>query len=488
MAEPTGKLPGQWVVVASAAAAALLYWLLPGSVPHEQRVVASVFLMTVCLWVTEALPLAATALLSTTLLVVLGGLEGKSAFGAFGDQIILLFVGSFLIAKSMEDTGLARRVAFGLLSRRWASRSARSMLWALGVVSCLVSLFVSNTATTAMLLPVGITILRAVGRETRGDPVAHSFLLMLTWGSSVAVGTVVGTPPNVIGVAMLREEAGIRINFVQWMVFAMPLTAVLLFAAWILLGRWRGPKLDTGSARKQAEAELRAAGPLSHAEWGTIAAFGVALALWVLPGLVEYALGADHPATKAWAARVPEAVAALLGATVLFLWPDRCREGGRLMTWPQAAQIDWGTILLFAGGMALGKAAFESGLAEAVGVGLAKGLALRDVWAITALMAGLAVLLSELASNTAAATTLVPVAIAVAEGAGVSPVAPAVGVALGSSLGFMLPVSTAPNAIVYSSGLLPTSSMVRNGIVFDVVGWLATVGCLWLFLPLAGIR
>lgn len=456
--------------------------------PHEQRVVASVFALTVLLWVSEALPLAVTALLSTTLLVVLGGLEGKSAFGAYGDQIILLFVGSFFIAKSMEDTGLARRVAFGLLSRNWASRSARGLLGALGVVSCLVSLFVSNTATTAMLLPVGITVLQAMGREARGDPVARSFLLMLTWGSSVAVGTVVGTPPNVIGVAMLREEAGVRVSFVQWMVFAMPLTAVLLLIAWLVLGHWRGAVPETGSAREQAKAALRAFGPVSRAEWGTIAAFGVALLLWVLPGMAEYVLGSDHGLTKAWASRVPEAVAALLGATVLFLWPDASRPGGRLMSWTQAAQIDWGTILLFAGGMALGKSAFESGLAESVGVGLAKGLALRDVWAITALMAGLAVILSELASNTAAATTLVPVAIAVAKGAGVSPVAPALGVALGASLGFMLPVSTAPNAIVYSSGLLPTSAMVRYGIVFDLVGWLATVGCLWLFLPLAGIR
>jgi sodium-dependent dicarboxylate transporter 2/3/5 len=421
-------------------------------------------------------------------LVITGTMDEKAAFGVFGNPIILLFIGSFMLARAMEDCGLDQRIAYLILARPWATRSAASILFWIGLISCVISLFVSNTATTAMLLPVGMTILRALSRDHIDSKVSWSFLLMLTWSSSIAVGTIIGTPPNVIGVALIEEAAGVRINFVQWAVFAMPITAIMLAVAWLMLTRWGGEERpDARAAHLAAREKLAALGQVKPSEWAVMSCFCVSLAGWLLPGLFAYALGPDDPASQWWEARMPEAVAALAGACMLFVIPVSDAPGRRALSWNRAAMIDWGTVLLFAGGLALGKAAFDSGLAQAVGQGLAEATGVRDVWAITALAILLAIALSELASNTAAASTLVPVVIALSDGAGVSPVAPALGAIIGSNLGFMLPISTAPNAIVYSSGLLPAKVMMRTGLVFDLAGFAVTWICLRVFLPMMGL-
>lgn len=465
----------------------LLVYILAGSLDPTARMTAAIFAGAVAFWITEALPLAMTALLSTVALVVTGVLPAKDAFGAYGDQIILLFVGSFIIAKAMELSGLNRRLAYWLLSKPWATRSASSTVFALGLIACVISLFVSNTATTVMLLPIGLTVLSAIGVHERGNPVATNLLLMLTWASSIAVGTIVGTPPNVLGVGLIREATGVNVNFVQWMIFAMPVTVVMLFVAWLVL-RPRGESApSTAGAHSLAQDELRQLGRLSSAERATTIAFFVALVLWLLPGITEYVLGSTDPLVKLFNARIPEAVAALVGATLLFLIPCKGEPGGRAMTWQQASTIEWGTIMLFAGGLALGKAAFDSGLAKTVGESFARATGANDAWTIAALAIGLAIVVSELASNTAAANVVVPVAIALAQGAGVNPVPAALGAVIGANLGFMLPISTAPNAVVYSSGLIPAKVMMKRGLLFDVIGFVVTLVCLRLFLPLAGL-
>jgi solute carrier family 13 (sodium-dependent dicarboxylate transporter), member 2/3/5 len=475
-----------WKAVAGIGVFVVVY-LLTSSLDPKQRAVAATFAAAVVLWISEAIPLAMTALLSTVALVVTGALPTKDAFGAYGDQIILLFIGSFILAKAMEDSRLDRRLALWLLSKPFATRTASSTLLTVGVIACVISLFVSNTATTAMLLPIALTLLKTVGAVHRGSATTSGFMLMLTWGSSIAVGTIIGTPPNVIGVGLIREAAKVNINFVQWAAFAMPITVIMLVVAWLLLRPGKDAAFDADQAHTYAREELGKLGRLTGAETCTIVAFFVAIVLWILPGMVEYAYGSKTPVSDLWNARVPEAVAALVGAAVLFILPCKDTPSGRAMTWKSATKIEWGTVLLFAGGLALGKAAFDSGLAKLVGESVAHGLGANDVWSITALAIGLSIILSELASNTASATVMVPVAIAICNGAGVNPVPAALGAIIGANLGFMLPISTAPNAIVYSTGLVPSSVMIRKGLVFDIVGFVVTLGCLRVFLPLLGL-
>jgi sodium-dependent dicarboxylate transporter 2/3/5 len=463
------------------------YFLLLG-LGAQKAAVGAVFAATVVLWIGEVLPLAMTALLSTGALILLGGIKEKDAFAAYGDPIIPLFIGSFILAKAMEVSGLSERFAHLMLSRPWASASPARLLLTLSVVGCLLSLLVSNTAVTAMLLPVGLSVLDAV-HSRRTSPFAVATLLTLTWGSSVAVGVPVGTPPNLIGIGLIDSATGTRISFTQWMVFGMPITVLVLLASWgillLLYGRHVPP--DTARADDASRERIREMGPMRSAERIVLVAFLVALALWVVPDFAEVIYGKAHPLTKWLQTHLTAAVASLVAASLLFVLPCRDREDRRALNWREASTIDWGTILLFGGGIALGQALFSTGLAKDLGEIAARASGANSLWEITALATLAAIVLSELASNTAAATTLVPVAIGLAQGAGVNPIPPALGAAIGASFGFMLPVSTAPNAIVYSSGLVPPREMMKAGLLLDIVSFGAILLGLRVILPMMGL-
>ncbi|MEX2243323.1 MAG: DASS family sodium-coupled anion symporter [Fimbriimonadaceae bacterium] len=452
---------------------------------REQALAGSIFALAVVLWITEAVPIAVTALVSTVLLVLLGVASPDTAFGAYGDPVILLFVGSFLLAKSMSESGLDERLSYWLLRYKWATATPRRLLFSLGLVACVLSLFVSNTAVTAMMLPIGVSLLSVISKQSGQSRYGIGMMLMLTWGSSVAVGVIVGTPPNLIAAKEIAEQTGHTISFVEWMQFAMPVNAVMLFAAWVVLMLMYGrgaPRTDEAS--ELAHDSLVKLGPMTPAQRNTMAAFFLALILWLLPDTTAMFLGPEH-AWSAWLKdHVSPTVAALLASCLLFFLPTK---DGRTLTWKQATTIDWGTILLFGGGIALGAAMFETGLAENLGAQLASASDIDTLWGITALCIILASLMSELASNTASATTIVPVAIGLALGADVNPIPPALGAALGASMGFMLPISTPPNAIVYSSGLVPAKEMIKAGLVLDVIGIVVIWLCLRLLLPILGL-
>ncbi|MGV3618244.1 MAG: SLC13 family permease [Fimbriimonas sp.] len=460
----------------------------------QKAAVGAVFATAVVLWIGEVMPLAVTALVSTAALILVGGIKEKEAFAAYGDPIIPLFIGSFIMAKAMELTGLSERFAHLILSRRAASSTGSRLLFALSAVACVLSLMVSNTAVTAMLLPVGLSVLSAIDRR-RESLFAVGALLTLTWGSSVAVGVPVGTPPNLIGIAQIASATatdgnpGVRISFAQWMMFAMPITILVVVFSWALLvwmfGRKDPP--DTAHASEASRGRLHEMGPMRAGEWVVLLSFVVAFVCWMIPDLTEILLGKDAPATKWLQTRLTANVTPLLAAALLFLVPTKDRVEGRAITWREATSIDWGTILLFGGGIALGQAMFSTGLAKDLGEIAARVSGVSTVWEITALSIFAAIILSELASNTAAATTLVPVSIGLAQAAHVSPIPPALGAAIGASFGFMLPVSTAPNAIVYSSGLVPAKHMLRAGLILDIASFFIILLCLRIILPLMGL-
>lgn len=467
--------------------AGVLVWFVAMSLPHEQRLVGSVFAATVVAWITEALPPAVTALVSTTLLILLGGAKEKEAFAAYGEPTILLFVGSFLLAKAMEINGLAQRLAWWVLKHRLLSSSASRLVLAVGVISCVLSLFVSNTAVAAMLLPVVGSIVVATG--SRGGKLSTALMLMLSWGATVAVGVPVGTPPNLIGIDLIEKATHRQITFLEWMAFAMPITAVMVIVGWLLLRRLEiKESIDTSAVAELASSELKALPPLQGAERNTLFAFFLTLIMWLLPdsAAIFYKLvqGKVPEAVDRLQDHLTPAVAAILGASLLFVLPARERESGRTLTWKEGVTIDWGIILLFGGGIALGQAMSSSGLARTLGDLIVRLTGAESLWSLTAICIAAAILLSELASNTAAATILVPVAMGLAEGAGVSPIAPALGAALGASFGFMLPVSTPPNAIVYSSGLVTTGQMARRGFFVDVCAFIVIFLILRLVLPM----
>ncbi len=461
----------------------------PGLSPAAHRL-AAVMLTVVLLWVTEALPMAVTAILGPMLAIVLQVAPARSTLAPFADPIIFLFIGSFMLAEAMFVHGVDRRIAYTALSSRLVGASATRILIAFGAVSTFISMWISNTATTAMMFPIGLSIVSHLARESneaRGiRQFALSMMLMTAFGASVGgMGTPVGTPPNLIGIGMIERATGQHIDFFSWMLLGVPLV-LLLFAFLALSLGWsggRGVAVGEGSAEIVRE-ELRKLGPMSKGQRNVLIAFGFTVLLWTTPGFLAIGGWGASTLAKSYQAAVPEGAAAMLGAFLLFLLPLDWRKRRFTLTWEQASRIDWGIVLLYGGGLALGDLAFSTGLARWVGDSLTMWLPTHTEVALTIVFTGLAILLSEATSNTASANMIVPVAIAVAQASGVNPLQPALAATLGASMGFMMPISTAPNAIVYSSGHVPITEMMRHGLLLDLVGFVLIVGLVLTLGPI----
>jgi sodium-dependent dicarboxylate transporter 2/3/5 len=442
---------------------------------------AAVMAMMVVLWVSEALPLAVTALAGPVLAIVLGVAPARTVFAPFADPIIFLFIGSFMLAEAMFVHRLDRRIAFGALSSRAVGGSAVRILCVYGAVGAGISMWISNTATTAMMFPIGLSIVAHLteGQESNAHSrdFATAMMLICAFGASVGgIGTPIGTPPNLIGIGMLERIAHVEVSFFEWMALGVPVV-ILLFGFLIVYFYFRTLrhlKLNTGRA-DAIRAELERLGPLSPGQRNVLIAFGATVLLWLMPGFLTIAGLGETAFVRRYNVLIPESAAAVIGAVLLFVMPINWRARRFTLTWEEAAHIDWGIILLFGGGLAMGELAFSTGLAEAMGRGITSWLPARSALALTVLFTAVAILMSEAASNTASANMIVPVAIAVAQAAGVDPLQPALGATLGASMGFMMPISTPPNAIVYSSGYVPIGAMMKHGIVLDIVGFLIIV-------------
>ena len=472
-------------------------WPIPGlSAPAHD--LAWILAIVVVYWITEPIPIPVTALMGPVLCILAGVGTARDVLAPFSNPIIFLFIGSFLIAQAMIVHGLDRRFALGILQRRWIGASPGRLLFAFGAITGFVSMWVSNTATAAMMLPIAVGILNAIRQAAqapgRGDDPAGlnrystGLMLMVAYAASVGgIGTIIGSPPNLIGVGLIRQQIGIEISFLEWMAFAVPLLLVMYVGLYVLLlGMHRPSGFTLDGVEAYIRSELRRLGPWTAGQRNAAVAFLVAVTLWIAPGGIALIYGTQSPAYEWYNAHLPESVVVLLAAILLFLLPVDWKRRACTLSWKDAAQIDWGTILLFGGGLSLGDLMFKTGLAETMGRGLMGLLSVQSVWGVTALAIFLGIVISELTSNTASANMVIPVVIAIAEAAGVNPLPPALGACLGASYGFMLPISTPPNAIVYGSGLIPITKMIRAGIVFDLIGFLIIWMGLRILLPFLG--
>jgi solute carrier family 13 (sodium-dependent dicarboxylate transporter), member 2/3/5 len=452
------------------------------TLPPPAHRLASIIVLMVVLWVTEAIPLAVTALVGPLLAIVLQVAPAARALASFANPIIFLFIGSFIIAEAMYVHGLDRRIAYMALSSRLVGRSAGRLLVVFGAVSTAISMWISNTATTAMMFPIGLSVVsHLAGQPAAGAPgfrrFATTIMLISAYGATIGgMATPIGTAPNLVGLGMLRETVGTELSFLRWMVMGVPLSvglfAVMAFGFWLVGAR--GIRLPEDTA-VMVRRRLAALGPVSAGERNVIIAFTVTVILWTLPGFL--AVAGDHGSwlARQYAASMPESGAALTGAVLLFLLPADWSQRRFTVSWEDALRIDWGTVLLFGGGLAIGSLAFSTGLADAIGEAVAARVPTHSTLILTAAFTGLAAALSELTSNTAAAAMIVPVAIAVSRAAGVVPLEPALGATLGASVCFMLPISTPPNAIAYSSGYVPIGTMIKYGVSISIVAIITIV-------------
>ncbi len=469
----------------------LVAWLPFASLSPDAHRLAAILSCVVVYWIAEPIPLPMTALLGTSAAVLFGLGTAKSIFAAYAHPIIFLFIGSFFLAEALAVHGVDRRFALWMLSLPWVAGRPSRILMALGTVTAVISMWISNTAATALALPIALGVVNALEQSSSGNFAAFraGLLLMLSYAATAGgVATVIGTPPNLIGVGLIAQQAKVTISFVTWMVFGLPLAVVMLFISWRLLWLVFRPATDVLPDLAQFFRTQRATlGPWTAGQRHACLAFVLALIFWVGPGLLEAALGETHPLPQWFNAHLPNELVALLAAGLLFFLPTDWRTGAFALSWKQATSISWGTILLFGGGLAFGELMVKTGLAQAIGTGFVAFFGVTELWSLTAVAIVVAVLVSELASNTASASMLIPVVIAIAQTAGVSPVPPALGVCLAASLGFALPVSTPPNAIIYGTGLVPMRSMIRTGLVFDLIGSLVIWLTLRLLCPFLGL-
>lgn len=453
--------PAAWLVLLVAA---------PASLSPEARQVLGIAGWMAVWWLGEPVPLGATSLLPIVLFPLLGVRSAKDAAAPYANELVFLFLAGFLLAAALEKWNAHSRIAYGIVSG--IGGGARRVVLAVMLATGFVSMWISNTATAAMMYPIALAVGGLFGTGTAADRTRTALMLGVAYSASIGgVGTLLGTPPNLIFAGAARELTGREVSFVDFMKIGTPIAAVLLPLCWALLVfvLFRG-RVDMGADARRTLRERRAAlGPLRGGEARTVVIFLLTVAGWLLRERKDLG-GVTIPGLADVAPGVTDASVGLAGALLLFVTSDRApRSGGRpLLTWREAREIPWEVLLLFGGGLSLAAAMESSGLARWLGGNLGS-LAGSSRFAVYGGLAMAVLVLSELASNTAVAAMAMPIAASLAPAVGEPPLALMLVAALAASTGFALPVATPPNAIVFGSGQVSVRQMALAGVLLDLI-------------------
>jgi solute carrier family 13 (sodium-dependent dicarboxylate transporter), member 2/3/5 len=437
--------------------AAILATPSPPSVTAIAWRTAAVAALMAVWWISEAIPIPATALVPLVLFPSLGILPIERAAAPFANPVIFLFLGGFILAAAVERSGLHRRLALSVV--RGAGTTPRAIVGGFMLATALISMWVSNTATVVMMLPIALSVVRLLEGSSGRDTLAVPLMLGIAYSASIGgLGTLIGTPPNALLAGFASSEHAIRIGFAQWMVFAVPLVVVTLPLVWLYLVRvqFRLPEGELAGGREMIGLEIARLGAVSRAEKSVAAIALLTAACWVTqPLLARVAPG------------ISDATIAIAGGLLMFVVPLSWRNGESLLEWPDVERIPWGVLVLFGGGLSLARAIDESGLAAAIAHGVA-GSGGVSIILLTLAVTATVIFLTELTSNTAVAAAFLPILGSIAVGFGHSPLVLAIPAALAASCAFMLPVATPPNAIVYASGRLTIPQMARAGLALNL--------------------
>jgi sodium-dependent dicarboxylate transporter 2/3/5 len=429
-------------------------------------------------WGTEAIPIPATSLLPLAVLPIMGAASPADAASPYANWVIFLLLGGFIIAMAMQRWNLHRRIALNILARAGAKPAA--LIGGFMAASALLSMWVSNTATTLMMVPIALSVAEAtLGKGNLKHPFTVALLLSVAYAASIGgMATLVGTPPNAMVAAYLSETRGIEIGFAQWMSVGLPIVLVLLPAAWFVLTKWvfRLGDLTAEGGATAVEDGLKALGPLSIPERRVLYLFLVVAAMWIFrPLLTRF-----DPL-----AGLSDMGIAIGGAIALFVIPSGSdhEPASFLLDWASAVRLPWGVILLFGGGLSLAAAINATGLAVWLGDSLVPLTSLHLLLLMLALVAFIT-FLTELTSNTATTAALLPVLGAIAGAGEFNPILLAVPAAMAASCAFMLPVATAPNAVVFAGGHITIPQMVGTGFRLNFVAITIITALCYALVPL----
>ena len=478
---------------------AIVLWLMPiDGLSEQAHHLLAVMSLVAIWWITEPIAIPLTSLFGPTLCVILGIVPIKDAYEQFANPMIFLFMGGFLLAKGMMVNGLDKRIAYGIMSMKWVGDSPRRIFLAIGLACILCSGWVSNTATAAMMFPISLGLLEAIREmmaengktiDLKNYKYATGLMLMTAYACSIGgVMTPIGTPPNIIMIGFLQELApqAPEISFFQWMIWGTVAMILYFIIASVVLWRLFPADVDhIKGAKEFIQKSVDSLGEWTRAQKNTMIAFSTAFVLWVAPSVLGIIYNVDSDVMKFYDSHFPEAIAAMIGGLMLFFLPVNVKTGEMTMTWKDGVEgIEWGTLLLFGGGLAMGSMMYDTGLSAWIGNGLKETLGNNpSEWLFVGVFCVAALIMSELTSHTASTNLMAPIAIGAALSLGFSPIPVAVGIALASSLGFMMPVSTPPNAIVYASGYVPITKMIKSGFIIDLIGiFLVTIPVLMLLV------
>ena len=459
----------------------LVLWLMPqpdGVTSTGQATLALAGWMAAW-WLTVAVPLAVTALLPLLVLPMLGVASPTAAAAPYASPVIFLFMGGFFIAAAMQRWSLHRRIALGVVAR--TGTSPRRLVAGFMLASALLSMWMSNTAAVLMMMPIGAAVLSLMcapaesweGGEPATPGLGPALMLGIAYAGSIGgVATLIGTPPNAVLAAMADELLGVDVSFARWLVVGLPVSAAMLIVCWTLLSLvlFRLPGTPVPAAARVIDGERGKLGSWHPAERVTAAVFAAAALAWVFraPKQIGELI---VPGIQTLLPNVGDATIAIGAALVLFVWPTRDGDGRatQVLDWKHASLIPWDILVLFGGGLSLASAFHSTGLTKWLGGELAVLSGFPDLLIIAA-VAALFVFITEITSNTATATLGLPVVAALGPSVGVEPLALMTVAAMGSSMAFMLPVATPPNAIVFGSGYVGPGEMRRAGLWLNLAG------------------
>ena len=428
---------------------------------------ASIGILMAVWWATEAVPIAVTALLPLVVFPLLGIASIQETAAPYSNKVIYLFLGGFIVAFAMQRWNLHRRIALNVLQH--TGGNGRSLVGGFMLASALISMWVMNTSTTMMLLPIAVSIITVIHKsvdeldQTGRENFQYAMLLGVAYGATIGgISTLVGTAPNAMFAAFMQENYGTNIDFSSWMLVGLPLSAAMLPLAWLALTRWVF-NVDFKTS-PEGRAELRRMlddmGGITVPEKRVAIVFVCMALLWVFRPILVNTLGLTA---------LDDSGIAMAGAIALFLIPSGDRQDPLLLRWRYAEQLPWSVLILFGGGLTLAVAVSHTGLAAWLG-GSLQAVGALNVMLIVIIAATMIIFLTELTSNIATTATFLPVVGAIAIEAGLDPILLTVPVTLAASCAFMLPVATPPNAIVFGSGLLTIPKMARAGLALNLIG------------------
>lgn len=454
------------------------FFLHPEGMSPEARSILASTLWIATWWITEAIPIAATSLLPIVLFPLTRGLALRDTSEAYGHPLIFLFLGGFLIAAAIEKWNLHKRIALSII--HLIGSDATRLVLGFMLATASLSMFISNTATAVMMMPIGIAVAMQIARQGARQPDFEKALMLgIAYAASIGgVATIIGTPPNLVLIGVVEELYQIKISFLQWMLIGLPISLVLLFLCWAYLVRLAFPlrHIILPGGKEEIQRQLKSLGAVSYEEKWVLAVFSLAALAWISRSfLLEKLLPG-----------IDDTIIAIGSASILFVIP--CRQEGmtdnqRLLDWATAVRIPWGIILLFGGGLALAEGFKSSGLAEWLGhqLGMLQGLPLFALLFAVVLVINF---LTEVTSNVATASMMLPILASIAEGIGAPPLLLMMGATFAASCAFMLPVATPPNAVVFGSGFLTIPDMVRTGFWMNLVSTIIVSLVVYFLLPL----